>query len=100
MSKTVKEISASIKEKRDEQVELLAKWSRYQDFRADYGIDPWEISRILLKPVGRRGVRFFLPGEGTVRRSVIVYDSYVTTEDGEEHVFRGVNVKAILDGKE
>jgi hypothetical protein len=98
MSKTVKETIASIEEKRDEQMEMLEKWSRYQNFQMDYAIDPWEISRILLKPVGRRGVQFFLPGEGTVRRSVIVYDSYITLKDGTEHVIEGKNVKEILDG--
>lgn len=77
----------SIKKKRDEQMEMLEKWSRYQNFQMDYGIDPWEISRILLKPVGRE-------------ESKIVYDSYVTTKDGTERVFRGVNVKEILDGED
>ncbi len=73
----------SIRKKRERMDRLLDKLLRYRNFEVEYGIAPHEISRILLKPVDRK-------------ESEIVYDSYVTTKNGKEHVFRGVNVKAIL----
>mgnify|MGYP003148290825 CR=1 FL=1 len=104
MKTEIEERIAAIKEKQKERDELLDKLLRYRDFEAEYGIAPHEISRILLKPVDRKSIWV---GYGTRRRSrhntgrksVVVYDSYVTTKDGEEHIFRGVNIKAILDGE-
>tara|TARA_R100000655_G_scaffold12254_9_gene28450 strand:- start:203 stop:466 length:264 start_codon:yes stop_codon:yes gene_type:complete len=87
MTTEIEETVAAIKEKQEQREKLLDKLLRYRNFEAEYGIAPHEISRILLKPVDRK-------------ESEIVYDSYVTTKNGEEHVFLGVNIKAILDGDE
>lgn len=95
MTTEIEETVAAIKEKQEQREKLLDKLLRYRDFEAEYGIAPHEISGILLKPVGRKS--FWVTGHG--RKSKIVYDSIVTMKDGRQHVFLGVNVKAILDGE-
>tara|TARA_Y100001938_G_scaffold138836_1_gene204897 strand:+ start:333 stop:713 length:381 start_codon:yes stop_codon:yes gene_type:complete len=117
---------AAIREKRKERDELLDRLLRYQKFNSICGIAPHEISKIKLSEsniprlVGAirlateqlkwdtaqklreelSEARGPLDWSSLTSEKYGKYDSYVTTRDGKEHIFRGVNIKAILDGEE